>query len=473
LTGVAGAGRYQISDDLEGAMIEATGQNLVFVLSLPRSGSTLLSALLANHPKVVAPPEPWLLLRLAGLLGPGHDSPPHDDYLAGLAIRRFVKEETFVDAARAFALTVYNSILTERGASYLVDKTPRYYHILDFIDRLFPAAKKIWIKRHPLDVAASYKMRWGLGVDVLLGEKPDPAMLDFAVGLPALRDYFSRADQDKYELRYEDLVRDPRGQAERLAAFCGFAFDPAMAQVSPESRGVAPLKDALFGDPEVPTSDRIRDSAVGRWRTDLTAEESRRLAGFVGRDAFARMGYDCDEDQAAGRLAFDLSDGEREALRQHVLGRASVINESRVAALYERDARIRSCSAEAERCAVALAQCQQQQARLEAALAEGRQERDGLQAALAEGRQERDGLQSALAEGRQERDGLQAAVAAQRQEASGLREALRLSEHSRQTVLAAYSYRVGRVVLAPARLVRLLASRVRSRVARRPGERAP
>ena len=51
-------------------MISPQGRNLVFILSAPRSGSTLVSAILGNHHQTFSPPEPWLLLSLNALYSP-------------------------------------------------------------------------------------------------------------------------------------------------------------------------------------------------------------------------------------------------------------------------------------------------------------------------------------------------------------------------------------------------------------------
>ena len=53
-------------------MIHPTGKNLVLILGQPRSGTTLLGALLESHAEVHCPPEPWLLLALEAL---GRTSP--------------------------------------------------------------------------------------------------------------------------------------------------------------------------------------------------------------------------------------------------------------------------------------------------------------------------------------------------------------------------------------------------------------
>lgn len=321
-------------------MIHENGENLIFILSLPRSGSTLLSAILGNHPQVVCPPEPWLLLRLAELYGEGHDGPVFDDHIAGVAIRNFLSPELFMQAARSFALAAYNAKLAEGNAVHMIDKTPRYYHILPFIDHMFPRARKIWLKRHPLDVAASYKATWGRDIDHLLGEKTDSVTWDFPVGLPNLMEYFSQPDPLKYEIRYEDLVNDPQGEIGRLAEFCGLAMTTDLLSLHPHSRGVQALQGAPVGDPNLTRHSNVHHQSLGRCWEVLTPAESRRLTDFLGPETFRRLGYPAEDPQHAEYFQFTLTPEERQAALRHVRQRLETSKISRLAALYEKDGAI-------------------------------------------------------------------------------------------------------------------------------------
>src|SRR6185503_8435307 len=108
------------------------GENLIFLLGLPRSGTTLLSAMLDRHPQVACPPEPWMMLALhaTGTTSAHH---PADAPVLWRAFREFSAHCDTTAAARAFAQSVYNARLASAGKQIFVDKTPRYYHILDYV----------------------------------------------------------------------------------------------------------------------------------------------------------------------------------------------------------------------------------------------------------------------------------------------------------------------------------------------------
>jgi hypothetical protein len=204
-------------------MISESGENLVFICCLPRSGSTLLSAILGNHPDVCSPPEPWVLLRLAEVYGEPAEGKIYDDHVASKAVRDFLDHDDFVASARSFAVTAYNRRLTRGGHRILVDKTPRYYHILGFVRELFPRAKMIWLRRNPLDVAASYKVSCK-GLNYLTGKTLDPISFDFSVGLPNLPFLRSRPPTTSRSNTRSWLAR--RKPKDGGSPFCGCSSTP-------------------------------------------------------------------------------------------------------------------------------------------------------------------------------------------------------------------------------------------------------
>jgi len=273
-------------------MVTSEGENLVFIFSLPRSGSTVLSIIMGAHSRVYCPPEPWFLLRLAEVYGEPTSERIFDDYYASLATRAFLSEESFLKSARAFALQAYNDCLEKEKRAIFVDKTPRYYHILDFIDQLFPKAKKLWLKRNPLDVAASYKRSWHIGIDVLTGEKVDPAAFDLTTGLHRYVEYFDKESPYKFEVKYENIVSSPKKTVEDLCMFCGIHFEDEMLQIGSNKELFKILEESVVGDRSVLKKKSLDNSSIGRWKNELTEKEVMSLLDVIGDRVFKRMGYE-------------------------------------------------------------------------------------------------------------------------------------------------------------------------------------
>ena len=135
---------------------------LIFIISPPRSGSTLLSRMLGTHPDVAAPEEPHLLTPLAhlGFYEVVREA-PYDPVITQRGIRALVDalpggEADYLDALRAATDHLYGRYLESHGGTWLLDKTPAYALVTEFIAKLYPRAKFIVLTRHPMAVWSSY-----------------------------------------------------------------------------------------------------------------------------------------------------------------------------------------------------------------------------------------------------------------------------------------------------------------------------
>jgi glycosyltransferase involved in cell wall biosynthesis len=293
------------------------GEDLVFLISMPRSGSTVLSMMLGSHSQVLCPPEPWILLQGAQVLGLGNlDAIPFGQESALLASVQFL--QAIVDAghgqwldevlARATirmqgggnardclgdtALTLYEKRLDLAGKRMFLDKTPRYYRILDLLDELYPRARKIYLKRNPLDVASSYK-DWGISVEQCCGTPATAMTYDFCHGMFRLQDYFERNPENAYQLAYEDLITAPEATLTSLCRFLGVAFEPAMLAYFRNEELLTEYSKAVVGDPRASKRPAPVDSrSLNGWRSRLTRNEKQQIMSLLGCDIVRRLGYD-------------------------------------------------------------------------------------------------------------------------------------------------------------------------------------
>jgi hypothetical protein len=277
---------------------------VAYLLGVPRSGTTLLAHLLARHPAVLCPPEPWLMLALQsfGAVPAGH---PGDPDLVRTATANLLGRARVEILGRA-AEAIYQALLSRDGKQLLIDKTPRYYHCLRFIKAAMPRAKFIWIRRNPLDVAASYKTTWNVDVPLLIGERcDDPNFFDFAVGFRLLADF--AAANEVCTVAYEDLVRDPQSQLARV--FDHLDLPPCDLGEPKLDSGVH--RPGQLGDQKIFHTRSVHSNAVGTFRSVLCPEEIQAILTGLGRDLFARLGYQDSYDQAlrsVGGSVRDLSE---------------------------------------------------------------------------------------------------------------------------------------------------------------------
>ena len=141
------------------------GTNMIFVISQPRAGSTLLQRILAAHPAVFSVAEPWLMLHPVYALKRGGVNAEYESSLARQGLDDFLSlfpegEDVYIEALRGMASALYGRALTVEGKQYFLDKTPRYYLIIKELYRIFPQAKFVCLLRNPLAVLASILETW-------------------------------------------------------------------------------------------------------------------------------------------------------------------------------------------------------------------------------------------------------------------------------------------------------------------------
>lgn len=270
------------------------GQAVVFIIGTPRSGTTLLARILGNHPDAVAPPEPWIMLAL-DQLGRVNLRHPANAQVLGTAVRDFAGQ-AMAAAARAAALALYGDWTRRSGARIFVDKTPRYWMILDTLAAAFPDARYLRLLRDPLDVAASLKTTWGLDVAELLRTDADePHVFDFLMGTQALLDLGARDDVSTLTVRYEDLAAAPRDLLPGLLSFCGLDLPEDPNGLLSLGRGAGGGTDGQapqgFGDSKIHGTTAPHAASIGAWRTVLTADDRQVILDALGMGRLSALGY--------------------------------------------------------------------------------------------------------------------------------------------------------------------------------------
>lgn len=243
---------------------------VAFLVSAPRSGSTLLQNLLASCRCVESPPETWLLFRLAEV----KRRLPQRYYRERLAVEAVANYLDVEPDEAPDSLTVeeasriYRQQVSE-GCQVLLDKTPRYYRLLDLIRERFRDSKLILPRRNPFAVLRSlFEERAHRGVRELLR----PYWLGDLFVAPAAMT--AHADEPGVTvIRYEDLVDRPEATLESLTAALGLDADDLDTSYSPEE-----VPDQGFGDQK----SVHRHSGLVRGYRDLWVD------GFDGCD---RQGY--------------------------------------------------------------------------------------------------------------------------------------------------------------------------------------
>lgn len=190
---------------------EESGQNLIFLISQPRAGSTLLQRILGSHPEIHTVGEPWLMLNSIYALRNEGVWAEYDARLAKIATTEFIeelpgKENTFLQAISYMHCYLYEKILLNTGKSFFLDKTPRYYYIIPELHKIFPEAHFIILFRNPLGVLNSIIDTWRSKDSNLLLYRHKH---DLVKAPQLLLQGHKTLAQKSIKIKYEDLLTTP------------------------------------------------------------------------------------------------------------------------------------------------------------------------------------------------------------------------------------------------------------------------
>lgn len=247
-------GLMQAYDGSESRAGDAPGGGLhpepVFICGMFRSGSTLLEQMLAAHPAVQAAGEMDLLMRMLAL-------PP---------IAPFPERSRLLTPAElAAAAASYREQLLQRrpqaaGATIVTDKRPDNFLLVGLIKSMFPLARIVHTRRHPMDTGLS-----------IYSHHLNASRLPYSTSLQGIGHYTGqyrrlmahwqqRFGADIHTVDYEDLVRDPQGQLGRLLEFLGLPWSDACLDFHRQGGSV---RTASYWQVRQPLHQR----SAGRWQT--------------------------------------------------------------------------------------------------------------------------------------------------------------------------------------------------------------
>ena len=222
----------------------------VFIVGLPRSGTSLTEQVLASHPRVFGAGETRLVRETFDALPAATGRPELPAGLSG----------TPRPAGRRTAWPAGTSTRSTRSngsADRVVDKMPENTLYLGLIAVLFPRAKLIHCRRDVRDVALSCWMtelaqvRWAC----------DPDHIASRINANRrVMDHWRRVlPVPIFEVDYEAMVTDLEGVSRELVAWCGLEWDPACLEFHKTRRPVRTASAAQVRQP-------VYGSSIGRWK---------------------------------------------------------------------------------------------------------------------------------------------------------------------------------------------------------------
>ncbi len=252
-------------------------ERLVFLIGAPRSGTTLTARMLGAHSQVFAPVEPHLMPPLAHLgFHERVDRAPYDPVITQQGLRALVaqlpgREADYLEALRRATNHLYERALSASGRQLLLDKTPAYALVLDFLAKLYPQARYVVLTRNPIAVWSSYVDSFFDG-DAVVAHQFNPILERY---VPAIARFLRERSVALHHLRYEELVREPEKHLREVCGFLGLEFEPGMVAYGESEDGARTAARGL-GDPiGVGRETRPTTNSVAKWVEALAADPLR------------------------------------------------------------------------------------------------------------------------------------------------------------------------------------------------------
>ena len=254
------------------ASSQSQGGEVIFIVSMPRAGSSLAEQILASHPDVDGAGE---LSDLPAVLR-------EEDDRRGKPFPQWVRDTTPDDWRRLGARYLERTARWRERHPRFTDKLPDNWHYIGAIAAMLPAARIVSCRRDPVETClACYRQLFTGGGQVFSYDIPDVAAY--------WRD-FDRADRywrEQYPDRirsqsYESLIADPENEVRALLEFCELSFDSACLRFYETRRSVRtvsamqvrePLRaDTARADKYGPLLDSLR-AALRSDRNELPTKE--------------------------------------------------------------------------------------------------------------------------------------------------------------------------------------------------------
>lgn len=225
----------------------------IFIVSLPRSGSTLIEQILASHPDVEGTMELPDLITMVRKLGERRSRAQVSRYpeiLAGLSPEQLRElGEQYLERTR---------IQRKTAAPLFIDKMPNNWQHVGLIQMILPNAKIIDARRHPLACCFSnFKQHFARG------QHFSYSLEDVATYYRDHMDLMKHFDEALpgriHHVFYEKLIADTEGEVRRLLDYCGLPFAQSCLQFHRNERAVRTASSEQVRKP-------IYQDGVDSWR---------------------------------------------------------------------------------------------------------------------------------------------------------------------------------------------------------------
>ena len=217
-----------------------TGPMPIFIIGMPRSGTTLLERILGNHSQVAS----------AGELA---DFPRQLRWVADRHGQRLVDTELLaraddIDFSEVGRRYLQQTQWRAQGRAWFVDKLPPNYQLAGLIHRALPQARILHMVRDPMDVCFS-NYRALFGDSFGYSYSFDTLAAHYRQYRRLMRHWHRVMPGVIHDVSYDAMVTDTEATARAVLDYCGLPFEPACLETTRDSAPVATLSSAQVREP--------------------------------------------------------------------------------------------------------------------------------------------------------------------------------------------------------------------------------
>jgi len=223
---------------LQAADVGHEGPQPIFIIGMPRSGTTLLDRVLGNHSQVVSAGELddfGLQLRWVA---------DHRTTLDDYVLQR-LPELDYAELGRRY---LERTQWRAQGARFYVDKLPRNWMVAGLIHRALPQARILNLVRDPMDVCFS-NFRALLGDTFPWSYDLQALAAHYRQYRRVLAHWHAAMPGQILDVPYNELTRDPETMARKVLDYCGLEWEPGCVDITRNKAAVATLSMSQVREP--------------------------------------------------------------------------------------------------------------------------------------------------------------------------------------------------------------------------------
>jgi len=248
----------------------------IFVGGAPRSGTTLVQKILDMHSMIYGGPEfdhlPALMRQCALMMN-------------GISNNRqayYYEKGYLTDAFGLFVRTLFSQKADKEGVNIISEKTPDNVLVFELLATIFPDAKFVFVVRDPRAILNSFinvKKRYlssGIKQRVNIGEDIFDDLVKIHKSLRAGDDFLARYPEKGTVIYYEDLVKTPELEVERICNFIDVPYEAGMLDTTTQNDSSLLIQKRQLTEAPFVTDlfdKRIDETAANSWEDDLSAAQ--------------------------------------------------------------------------------------------------------------------------------------------------------------------------------------------------------